>query len=103
MKYLKTFENNEPKKIVVYYGNGNIYYIKYKLNDKYHRENGPAYQEWYKNGQKYYESYIINGKLHREDGPAYQIWYENGQKRVETYYLNSIEYKREDWLNKLKK
>jgi len=52
--------------------------ITYKLNGKYHRENGPAVE--YPNGDK---SWYINGKLHREDGPA--VEWSNGTKY---WYLN---------------
>ena len=55
------------------------------LNDKLHREDGPAI-EW-SNGDK---SWYLNGKLHREDGPA--VEYANGSK---FWYLNG-KYHRED-------
>ena len=48
------------------------------LNNKYHREDGPAVE--YANGDKYW---CLNGKLHREDGPA--IEYANGETR---YWIN---------------
>ena len=50
------------------------------LNEKFHREDGPAV-EW-SNGNK---SWYINGELHREDGPAiergddHHDWYYNGK------------------------
>lgn len=70
------------------------------LNDKRHRENGPAItyedgtQEWWINNQLHREDgpavihangtefWYLNGKLHREDGPA--IMYANG---VQSWYL----------------
>ena len=48
------------------------------LNDKLHREDGPAYE--CSDGDKYW---YLNGKLHREDGPA--IEYANGSK---SWWLN---------------
>ena len=54
------------------------------LNDKLHREDGPAYED--ANGYKYW---YINNKLHREDGPAvegtdgYKEWYINGKRVTE--------------------
>jgi len=48
------------------------------LNDKLHREDGPAYES--ANGDK---SWLLNDKLHREDGPA--IEYASGDK---SWYLN---------------
>ena len=44
------------------YDNGTKYWY---LNDKYHREDGPAVE--YADGAKYW---FLKGKLHREDGPA---------------------------------
>jgi len=38
---------------------------RYFLNDKLHREDGPALE--YNDGTKYW---FLNGKLHRADGPA---------------------------------
>ena len=55
--------------------NGTKYWY---LNDKLHREDGPAIE--LANGTKYW---YLNDKLHREDGPA--IEWANGTKR---WYLN---------------
>ena len=52
--------------------------VVYKLNDKLHREDGPAVE--HTNGDR---EYYINGKRHREDGPA--VEYSNGNKG---YYIN---------------
>jgi hypothetical protein len=52
------------------------------LNDKYHRENGPA--AIYPSGNLYW---FQNGKLHREDGPA--VIYIEGKK---SWYLNNIKF-----------
>ena len=56
------------------------------LNDKLHREDGPA-MEW-ADGSK---SWYLNGKLHREDGPAYES--ANGSK---SWYLNDEEVTEEE-------
>jgi hypothetical protein len=54
------------------------------LNDKQHREDGPAYE--YANGTK---SWFLYGLLHREDGPAIEFadgskeWWVNGQQLTE--------------------
>ena len=77
------------------------------LNDKLHREDGPAMEFadgskcWYLNGKLHREdgpaieyasgskSWYLNGKLHREDGPAMEFadgdkfWYLNGKKVTE--------------------
>ena len=54
------------------------------LNDKCHREDGPAIER--ANGDKYW---YLNGKRHREDGPAvewasgYKAWYLNDEEVTE--------------------
>jgi hypothetical protein len=56
------------------------------LNDKRHREDGPAIE--HANGDKYW---YLNGKLHREDGPA--IEKSNGDK---SWYLNGVKLTEEE-------
>ena len=80
------------------------------LNDKLHREDGPAIEwadgakEWYLNGKLHNKdgpaiewaygtkSWYINSKLHREDGPAieyangYKYWYLNGEELTEAEF-----------------
>jgi len=50
----------------------------WRLNGKYHREDGPAIE--FSSGDK---SWYLDGERHREDGPA--IEYVNGDK---SWYLN---------------
>ena len=97
------FENTEPEIDIDYYKNGNTRVISYKLNDRFHKEDGPAYQEYYDDGRIYVESYFVNGDRHRADGPSVIFYDENGEIGVRLYYLNNIIYKREDWLEELKK
>jgi len=59
----------------------------WRLNDKLHREDGPAIE--YNNGSK---CWYLNDKLHREDGPAME--YINGDK---FYFLNDVNYSFEEW------
>jgi len=82
------------------------------MNDKLHREDGPACEYshggkvWYKNGRLHREDgpaceyvdgtkfWYLNGKLHREDGPACEDvdgskeWYFNGEELTEEEFLN---------------
>ena len=64
---------------------------EWKLNDKFHREDGPACE--YANGDK---AWFINGKLHREDGPAVEYasgakeWYINGEELTEDEFNQRI-------------
>jgi len=88
--------------------------IKWYINDKVHKEDGPAViwengkKEWYQNGKRHridgpaiiYDSgrteWYQNDKLHRDDGPAYIH-----VKGKEKWYLNGIEYSEEEWKNKI--
>ena len=65
------------------YTNGDKFWY---LNDKLHREDGPAIE--YANGDK---SWYLNNELHRDDGPA--IEYANGNK---SWYLNGKSLTEED-------
>jgi hypothetical protein len=77
----------------------------WRLNGKYHREDGPAfesedgYKAWYLHGELHREdgpafeyangtkAWYLHGKLHREDGPA--VEYANGTK---AWWLNDRQY-----------
>ena len=81
MKKYKITKNNITYDIYEDFNRNKYWY----LNDKYHREGGPAIE--YANGAK---SWYKNGKLHRDDGPAFEsvngsteYWY-NGK------YLHNI-------------
>lgn len=85
------------------------YHTAWKLNDKLHREDGPAIEcangdrSWYLNGKAHREDgpsmvyangdkfWWINDKLHRVDGPA--VEYANG---VKYWYLNGEEMTEEE-------
>jgi hypothetical protein len=84
------------------YANGNKCWY---LNDKLHREDGPAieyvggYKSWYLYGKRHredgpaiesfngYKYWYLNDQLHREDGPA--IEYADGNKH---WYLEGVNY-----------
>jgi len=91
--------------------------IKYYLNDRFHREDGPAIE--YLSGTKYWcingemhrdgnlpavefsngdKFYYIHGKAHREDGPASE--YVNGTK---FYYLDGIEFSEQNYWKEIKR
>jgi hypothetical protein len=63
------------------------------LNDKRHREDGPAIE--YASGTKFW---YLNGELHREDGPA--IEYTNG---INYWFLNDEYFKEKQFLKQIKK
>ena len=86
------------------------------LNDKLHREDGPALE--YPSGSKYW---YLNGELHRTDGPAIEwgigtkSWYLNGKRHrtdgpaiegadgSKSWYLNGEKYTEADWRKQLQK
>jgi hypothetical protein len=104
----------KPTKEVDEYGS-----IFYKLNGKYHREDGPACEwadgnkYWYLNGKRHREDgpaiewvdgekeWYLNGELHREDGPAMELasgskyWYLNGRQLTEQEFLATIQKKQQ--------
>ena len=65
--------------------NGNKFWY---LNDKCHREGGPAVE--YADGDKFW---FLKGQLHREDGPAvecadgHKFWYLEGEKISEQEFI----------------
>ena len=63
------------------------------LNGKFHRTDGPAIER--KNGTK---EWYLNGKLHRTDGPALE--YANGEKY---WFLNDKEYTEAEWSKQTQK
>ncbi|MGK5053657.1 hypothetical protein [Janthinobacterium sp. RB2P8] len=101
--------------------------ICWYLNDKRHREDGPAIEsangtkEWFINGKYHREDgpaveledgtkhWWINGKLHREDGPAVEwaagdkSWYLNGKRhREDGPAIESPNGDKEWWVNGLR-
>jgi len=62
----------------------------------WHREDGPALQEFY-SGQLAIVKYYINGKRHRLDGPAYKDFFYDGKPSSETYYINDVWYTKSDY------
>lgn len=85
---------------ISYYPNGNIRDRNY-MDNKYHRENGPAYESFYVNGNCECKSYYINGKFHRTDGPAYQAFYEDESIKYIEFYINDCKYTEEAFYARL--
>jgi antitoxin component YwqK of YwqJK toxin-antitoxin module len=53
---------NGCSKSIYYYDSGEVSYEHYYLNDKRHREDGPARIGYYESGEVIYEDYFLNGK-----------------------------------------
>jgi antitoxin component YwqK of YwqJK toxin-antitoxin module len=73
---------------VEYYENGQIRYQSWKINGKYHNENGPSHIWYYKNGQIKLQFWYINGKHHNENEPAIIWYYKNGQIKSQSWIIN---------------
>ena len=74
----------------VEWANGNKYWY---VNGKRHREDGPACE--YVNGDKFW---YVNGKLHRENGPACE--YADGSK---FWYVNGVQLSEKEFNKRNKK
>ena len=81
-------ENTQVREYVKYSRKGNIIERYYMLNNKYHREDGPAIIDYYDNGQVVLERYYVNDKCHREDGPAIIRYDMMGNVSSIDYFLN---------------
>ena len=73
---------------VVVYDKGNKFWY---LNDKLHREDGPAIE--FANGEKHW---FLNDERHREDGPAIEwpdgakYWYLNDRRYIEEVFIEKM-------------
>ncbi len=70
--------------------NGRVKLITYKVNNHWHRDNGPAYQQWNAAGELIKEEWWQNDRRHRDNGPAYQHWNSAGELIVEVWYQNGL-------------
>jgi len=70
--------------------NGDKYWY---LNHQLHREDGPAI-EYYDGSKKWY----VNGKLHREDGPAIDNF-----RGIKSWWLNGKNYSEKDFHKEMNK
>jgi len=92
--YLNDKRHREDGPAVEYASGDKVWYI----NGKYHREDGPAIE--YAIGNK---SWYLNGKLHREDGPAIEYasgnkyWWLNGRHVDKYTVLDTLE-KQEEYV-----
>jgi hypothetical protein len=67
---------------------GSVNYEEYKLNNKYHRIDGPAFIEYSTDSKIWYLSYWVNGQLHRLDGPAEISYHDNCETiTYKSYYI----------------
>lgn len=111
---LRTLQHKNGKIEIKYHDNGKPYIEKHlDLNNNLHRKDNYAERVWDRKGNLVYEQWAINNKRHREDGPAVQtfrgnstseLWYQNGKRHrpdgpaVVEYNNNRITHE-EYWLN----
>ena len=90
--YIDTISGEELKIEKEFYDSGKVFSERYSLNDKWHREDGPAYIWYNESGKISSEWYYLNDKCHhRENGPAVIWYYESGEIEKKEYFLNGIE------------
>ena len=92
----------EAKVVWTYHENGNSAHEEYRIDDKYHNPNGPAYRSWYDNGKLEYEEYWIDNKRHNPNGPAYRCWHDNGKLAYEAYWIDGKYLTKEQFENRNK-
>ena len=85
----KVHRNNGPA-VIAYLSNGGRFENYYYHGKKY-RENGPEEILYYEDGNIMGEIYCFNELCHREDGPAI-IWFKKNGSKVYYYYFNGIEF-----------
>jgi len=83
--------------VVWYNEDGSIDEERYYLDDKLHREGGAAAITYFENGNVSEEIYCINNENHREDGPAHIFYYMIvGEKRTEYWHLENLRHREDD-------
>lgn len=75
------------------YGGG--YNKEYRLNEDFHRTDGPALIVYNEHNKVIREEYYIDGRKHRTDGPAIVYYYDDGTILAEEYFIDD-EYHRLD-------
>jgi hypothetical protein len=65
------------------------------VDDKYHREDGPAYQKW-RDGVSVGETWYLHGKQHRIGAPAHTSWYGLGHQLYLQAWIQYSEMHRDD-------
>lgn len=75
--------------------------IRYKLNDKVHREVDPALIQYYENENIMSIGYYKNDKLHREDGPALIQYYKYRNIRSQYYWIRGCKLTEQEWFSQL--
>ena len=83
---------NVPEMETLRYLCGAIIHQWWRLNGKWHREDGPAHIDYYESGAVRYQEWSLNGKRHREDGPAVIRYHKSGAIKSQQYWWNGTKY-----------
>ena len=78
----------KPKCEKYYREDGSIEKQTWRLNNTYHKVDGPAIIYYYENYSIETECWFLNSKRHRTDGPAIINYREDGSVESECWYLN---------------
>ena len=79
-------------KITYFNNTGEVDRVRYHLNGRLHRADGPSDTYYYHNGGISAEYYEIDGLMHREDGPAVIRYNEDGSIKGEFFFVNDVKY-----------
>ena len=88
MKYIKLYEQAEPRHHVHRSPEGSVEWETWYLGNKRHREDGPAFIRYYANGSVEEKAWYLDDTLHREDGPAWIEYREDGSVEWEGWWLD---------------
>ena len=92
--------NNLAELTIVVYASSQldiIWDINFVINDKHHREKGPAYLDFHINGGVKTYHYCKQNKLHREDGPAIIRYNKDESISSKWYYLYNKLHRKEKY------
>ena len=77
----------KPYVNIYYWPNGNKQFEVYMIDNKYHREDGPAKIYYHENGNIRCKIYYIDDHITKRF-----FYYENGQLEQEDYWINNPDY-----------
>ena len=87
---------NDGPAFIGFYNDGLLGLEQYYINGLWYRINGPVIIEYHKNGSIKKEKYYFNSKKHRKDGPAEILFNNEGDIHFKKYYFNGKEFNPED-------
>lgn len=79
--------NDKPTKIEYFIDTDIVSYREWRVNDKLHRTNGPAFIRYHRNGKVSEEHWFEDGNPHYLKYPA-EVWYfDDGIIRYQRYWF----------------